>query len=347
MPSIQRSIELLKDSKRENSDNAPSTKRMRTRSDWILHGVTYFAQMKSLRKPFVVFGIGEKHGLQTCGRSDYVSAYKHMLATNEKNKQLSIDIFIEAHNYDEPDEDYTATEWMGRLKYEFQDCYLYYRKCPYKNVRFHWTEPIVHYGSTNWMMDLNHFPHWAPENWKDEFNNIAQHIKTKDDLIKIILEDTYIYKQGERCVLTNWKDFVIEQFNKLIEPTLTDENDWWRVGIYDTYRFKNDIYTILRMLRSKDDRFHNVIYHAGEWHIRNLASMLQDLNYNRDIEKSSDKDCLAVNLTHFLDEMNNEAPQVTRTTYEKDSFWKQTDDEKYEYRTINGELEVRDITKNS
>ena len=57
--------------------------------------------------------------------------------------------------------------------------------------------------------------------------------------------------------------------------------------MYDTLRFAMDVYAFLRMFRNKQqqlprwtsaNRFENVIYHAGTFHIDNMKQMLLSLN---------------------------------------------------------------------
>jgi len=249
----------------------------------------------------VMMLVGEIHGKQTCGNSDYVTAYKKIFGYNETTTQESIDVLIEVGNYNVT-VDRGSEDWIDDLRNTFQDCYVFNSRdtglCPYKYTRFHWSDVL--WDIPQWMMDLDKLPPFLDYDWRTDprYTEISKEIKSENDLQKIIFENPHIIAQGERCTIENWKLFIRNQYFSLLcqEQTRFDirnrllnigKDYWWRCGIFDTHRFAMDAYAFLRMFRKQDKqdqrwndvtRFKNVIYHAGEWHTNNMKQMLLNLN---------------------------------------------------------------------
>lgn len=294
-----------------------------------LHGITDCYIIKDEEPetiPSVIMLLGEVHGKQTCGESDYVSAYKRFLDYNQSNYKVPIDIFIEFINVENliiphgtPEE-----KWMDELRQFFQDCFLYYQqdsnKCKYTSARFHWSDPRVNI--EEWLDQGQTFPFTAPDNWRKVYPEIAKHLQTKDDLIKIILENSFIRKNGERCKIPNWEQLVKLQFDDIYENEFKpkwktwgwhNDDEWWKYGIFYTFRLVQDVYVFLRMFRhprqqlekwEEKHRFKNIIYHAGAGHIQRFKRML--LNYKGTFRVLSEthstpgKVCCRVNFMDFL-----------------------------------------------
>jgi len=291
-----------------------------------LHGITDYYIIKDTQSstdPSVIMLLGEVHGKQTCGESDYVSAYERFLDYNQSNQNVPIDIFIESTNTDGLHV-HEYKQWMGKLTQTFQDCFLYYqknpKKCKYTNARFHWTDP--HQLNESWLDQGISFPFTAPDNWRDEYPDISEHIKTKDDLIKIILQNSFIRKNGERCKIPNWEQLVKLQFDDVYEHEFKpvwrtfgwqNDNEWWKYGIFYTFRFVQDVYAFLRMFRhpknqlekyEEANRFKNIIYHAGANHIKWIKRMLLRYKESYKVVKESHategKHCIRINFMDFL-----------------------------------------------
>jgi hypothetical protein len=293
-----------------------------------LHGITDYYIIKdeeSATIPSVIMLLGEVHGKQTCGESDYVSAYKRFLDYNQSNNKVQIDIFIESVNVEDNliinnGQDYK--QWMSELQQFFQDCVLYYqrdsKKCKYTTVRFHWSDP--RYNKEEWLDQGKTFPFTAPDNWRVEYPEISKHLQTKDDLIKIILENSFIRKNGERCKIPNWEQLVRLQFDDIYKNEFIprwimcgwrNEDEWWKHGIYYTFRLVQDVYVFLRMFRhprqqlekwEEINRFQNIIYHAGANHIQYIKRMLLNYGNFRVLREthSTGKQCTRVNFMDFL-----------------------------------------------
>jgi hypothetical protein len=292
-----------------------------------LHGITDYYIIKdedSSSFPNVIMLLGEVHGKQTCGESDYVSAYKRFLDYNESNNKAPIDIFIESVNVENLiiPHGKPYNQWMDELRQFFQDCFLYYqrdsKKCKYTTARFHWADPRIN--KEEWLRQGETIPFTAPDNWREVYPEIAKHLQTKDDLIKIILENSFIRKNGERCKIPNWEQLVKLQFNDIYENEFKpiwktwrwNEDEWWKHGIFHTFRLVQDVYVFLRMFRhpkqqlekwEETNRFTNIIYHAGARHIQYIKRML--LNYKGTFRvlretHSTDKECSRVNFMDFL-----------------------------------------------
>jgi len=310
-----------------NVDPQSGEKQSHSRLGEKLHGITDYYIIKdddSSTIPNVIMLLGEVHGKQTCGESDYVSAYERFLDYNQSNNKVPIDIFIESVNVEnliiphgEP-----YTQWMAELWQFFQDCFLYYqrdsKKCKYTTARFHWADP--RYNKEEWLRQVQTLPFRAPDNWRDEYPEISKKLQTKDDLIKIILENSFIRKNGERCRIPNWEQLVKLQFDDIYENEFKprwipfgwhNEGEWWKYGIFFTRRFVQDVYVFLRMFRhpkeqlekwEETNRFQNIIYHAGAWHIQYIKRMLLNYGTFRVLKEthSTEKQCTRVNFMDFL-----------------------------------------------
>ena len=263
----------------------------------LLNGVKscYIIANETNHKPNVIMLIGEAHGRQTCGDSDYVSAYKTFLQYNEANTKVPIDILIEVANYNVIF-DRSNINWIHELRNAFQDCYVFTSrdtgKCVFRHARFHWTDPS--HDVPMWLLDVEALPTYMVD--KAEYAHLSQEIKSEDDLQKIIFENPHIIKQGERCKIDGWRRFILEQYNVLYNQWKTEFDTeypplrgeyWWKGGMYDTLRFAMDVYAFLRMFRKKEqqhrrwtaaNRFENIIYHAGTFHINNIKQLLMSLN---------------------------------------------------------------------
>ena len=293
-----------------------------------LHGITdcyIIKDEESETIPSVIMLLGEVHGKQTCGESDYVSAYKRFLDYNQSNYKVPIDIFIESVNVENLIIPHGTPykQWMDELRQFFQDCFLYYQpnseKCKYTTTRFHWADPREN--KEEWLRQGETIPFTAPDNWREVYPEIAKHLQTKDDLIKIIIENSFIRKNGERCKIPNWEQLVKLQFDDIYENEFKpkwktwgwqNEDEWWKYGIFYTFRLVQDVYVFLRMFRhpkkqlekwEEKHRFKNIIYHAGERHIHMMKRML--LNYKGTFRvlretHSTDKECCRVNFMDFL-----------------------------------------------
>jgi len=301
----------------------------------LLHGIKdyYIIVSETQDNPSVIMLLGEVHGRQSCGKSDYITAYERFLDYNETHDKISIDICMEVGNYNVLLEAYEYPTFMNELRVKFQNCIEYFQpdtsKCKYKNARFHWANPIDNTGML-WIKESDDFPgpgSVEPE-WKQKFPGIAKKIQSETDLLKIIFENPFILKQGERCSIDNWKNFITDQFNYLytnewvkenwfVTSSIDKDNMWWKHGIFDTFRFAVDVYTFLRIFREKSkqdkkwsgaNRFENIIYHAGAWHINNFKIMLTNyskMKYKviRESHATSDATadaCTNVDFTDFL-----------------------------------------------
>ena len=294
----------------------------------LLNGVKscYIIANESAKNPRVIMLIGETHGKQTCGESDYVSAYKTFLQYNEANAKVPIDVLIEATN-DNVIFDRSNINWIYELRNAFQDCYVFTSrdtgKCVFRHARFHWTDPS--HDVPIWLLHVEALPIYLED--KAEYAHISQEIKSEDDLQKIIFENPHIIKQGERCKIHGWRRFIHEQYNVLYNQWKTEFDTeypplrgeyWWKCGMYDTQRFGMDVYAFLRMFRKKKkqhsrwttaNRFENIIYHAGSRHTKNIKHLLLNLNTENakfhvvsETHADADKEeaCCRVNFMEFL-----------------------------------------------
>ena len=267
------------------------------------------------QQPKVIMLVGEFHGNQTSGDTDYVNAYLSFLNYNEQVTKLPLDIMLEADN------DYVTFSretlyklgWIYRLRDAFQNCYVFDErdkgKCEFKYTRAHWSDPVKNIpdlkrtqsstaDSPQWILDLSSVPELIVHtNWSTikAYSSISDKIKSIDDLQKIIFENPHIVKQGDQCTIENWKDFIIEQHRIIIDKesewfdsqyeSLKGQY-WFRMGIFNTHRFSVDVYTFLRMFRAKDKqsdrwnkthRFENIIFHAGLQHVERIRYLLLNL----------------------------------------------------------------------
>ena len=148
------------------------------------------------QNPRVVMLIGETHGKQSCGESDYITAYKSFLDYNEMSTQVPIDVLLEDSNYNMI-LNRGDTKWIFELRNTFQDCYVARSRdagnCSFKHVRFHWTDPQM--GIPSWMREVYELPPFiSDDNWMHEmeYSDIADEIESEDDLEKIIFENPHI-----------------------------------------------------------------------------------------------------------------------------------------------------------
>lgn len=188
-------------------------------------------------------------------------------------------------------------------------------ECPYKYTRVHWADPDffdglwseseqkVIYGTS-----YQENPKWFTQAQKvgieldsdknhvdlqTKFPHVAEHIKGEEQLYNIVESNPFIADQLRRSIYKHspfqtWFNSVIAEDKKeSIDKDLVTEDDyWWRKGIYMARRIALDIYTFLRMTRRKMSargRFENVIVHAGMMHTSNIVSLF------RFIEKNDDK----------------------------------------------------------
>jgi hypothetical protein len=282
--------------------------------------------------PKVIMLIGEIHGKQSCGESDYITAYQSFLHYNEVTSKIPIDMFIEASNYNMIIE-YTYeedTQWIYGLRKTFQDCYVPSSRddgnCFFKHTRFHWTDPSVVLTTTHkWLYDIyDLLPFISDDNWttNPDYAHIANEIKSEDDLQKIIFENPYIIKEGSRCTISDWRTFISEQYNiiysqhKSTFEEIIRDTYWWRCGMFITQRFSVDVYAFLRMFRRKDSqnpkwteskRFENIIYHAGNFHVDNIKQMILSLNtanakfrIESETHSTDSSECCRVDFMKFL-----------------------------------------------
>ena len=303
----------------------------------LLNGVKdcYIIANEFEQNPRVIMLIGETHGKQTCGDSDYVSAYKTFLQYNEATAKVPIDVLIEATNdnvvFDRPN-----INWIYELRNAFQDCYVFSSrdtgKCVFRHARFHWTDPS--HDVPTWLLDVEALPVYMED--KSEYEHLSHKIKSEDDLQKIIFENPYIIKQGERCKIDGWRRFIHEQYNILYNQWKTEFDTeypplqgeyWWKCGMYDTQRFSMDVYAFLRMFRKKEkqhsrwttaNRFENIIFHAGARHVNSIKQLLLNLNtenarfrvVNETHADDADKHeaCCRVDFMHFLKTIQDKTP---------------------------------------
>jgi len=155
------------------------------------------------------------------------------------------------------------------------------------------------------------------------FPRVLNKIKSENDLCKILFDDVIIIKQAEKCGIPNWKKIVEKCLNKIIDNYKTfwmelsyiNRFNWNRFNwngnsyestqikgglIYEVYRFKMDVYTFLRMFRSKGAllKIKKTIFHSGSFHTENMVYLINELNiYNKtkDIEDAENK-CLKINI---------------------------------------------------
>ncbi len=333
-----------------------------------LHGISSFARLDChddcLYAPKRVYLIGEIHGSQTCGTTDYISAYSEFLQKNElSSRPKSIDIMLEeendtmwpgnrdsfAHNameekqwYAKKDHDVMiyynkmtgevtfnkpyplqseeerrifaqdsyANIWLDKMRLKFKDCYTYFlnHKCPFKNARFHWTDPSTAHTKNKWLSQVQ-YASYPPtfKLMKKFYPEVAKQIKTVDDLEKIIFMDEYVMKEGDRCSIPNWKDIIRSQLKRVINTRLQyaaaeeaqedeqwgkrpkDNKDYIMPLMFEVFRFRMDVYAFLRMFRKikRNGRFDNVIFHAGHGHIQNMRYLLKAMSYNESIYRSN------------------------------------------------------------
>lgn len=291
-----------------------------------LHGVIHHSMLTRTQGfgPKVVFCVGEKHGSEKCGDTDYITEYKKIILKNEgADNPKQLDWLIETGNYDIRLPQAAGDGWLSKLRFEFQDCYTTSIECPYVYTRFHWSDPLSHTVDDVWLDHVNSLK----GSWKTlaEFSKakplIADHIREFHDLEKIILEDPHVQKEGKRSAIIEWENFVklqlpnsLELYKKL-NPYATHDT-WWNWAIAITGRFKMDVYALLRMFRKDSQRFHNVVYHAGAFHTTNMTRMLRSpiLKYDLVVEEGSSasnykfggarecsEDALSVDMNRFLE----------------------------------------------
>ena len=226
--------------------------------------------------------------------------------------------------------------WLSRLRTKYKNCYDYINfdieeECILKHTRVNWADPINH---NNWLdlIDLlydyvydkdEYDPFWKIDNniLQDPkfqmFKPILDKIKNEDDLYKIIFEDNYVIKQGDRCSIENWKEFIkndwTEYVNTLSVYSIKFPYVWDTLRLLDKMkiitkmgRYRMDVYALLRIFRKDDpkNRFKNVIYHAGESHTMTMMRMLENLNFKVIRHKITetagknvqDNNCMRINL---------------------------------------------------
>ena len=132
------------------------------------------------------------------------------------------------------------------------------------------------------------YRHLSEKNFKSQYPEISKHVQNASDLEKIIFEDEIIVAQGQRCSIVDWKKLVsdrLEAIKEHIKERRFPEQIWL------VMRYKMDVYALLRMFRrpgsdTRKQRFQNVIYHAGDWHARNISILLQRLGYTVDMRRA-------------------------------------------------------------
>lgn len=185
--------------------------------------------------------------------------------------------------------------------------------CPYKHTHVHWADPgyfgllwsasrkTIVYGMSyqenpEWFIEVQQVDvHFSPgktlETFKQEFPHAAAHIEantymqSESNLYDIVEANPYIGYQLERSIyrgifFRTWFDNAIAaDKKKYVERGVVTENDyWWRSGIFTAKRRAMDIYAFLRMTRmtmSARGRFKNVIVHAGVSHTKSIVSLFR------------------------------------------------------------------------
>jgi hypothetical protein len=291
----------------------------------------------------VIMTNGEYHGLQTNCNKNYITEYVKIFKLNEKEPKYNfkIDLFLEVENYhksiDNIDTYLSDKSWLEYLIKHLKKNWSCHDdlQCKYnKYLRVHWVDPWYDLGEGyEWLTtigeDYTHY-YYYDENKKYEdltidklkakYPTIFAHIKSKDDLIKIILENRLIRKQGEKVnkkIIPDWEQFIKDAYYNDLKFSLNITNDnWYTHGICETNRVCMDFYTIFRMFR--DPLIHttgkepliikNAIYHSGELHtlwftiiLKKLKLKIESLDFKNLKYADVDSKCLDANFNGFLD----------------------------------------------
>lgn len=293
-----------------------------------LNGIVSFRRLECLQNeqrdacqhfgPRRVYILGEVHGRQRCGEKDYVSTYKDYFDTHERlqnnrdaNERVTIDVFFEVDNLVVAKEEqkswlghFRKKSWLGQLRDEFQVCFRHLEGCAYQHARFHWTDPIHnHQGKAAWLNEMDQFLHEMLSNnvshAYESCPGIVKNIKSKKDVSKIIFHDEFVASQAARSSIRDvWKLVVRKVLDQILSIPVTSwnfvipittERDKLAVLIFHVFRFRMDVYTLLRMFRAPKHKFKNekwnneevsnVIYHCGDWHASFMDTMLRILKY--------------------------------------------------------------------
>ena len=173
-----------------------------------LHGVSSFTRLDcntcDENRPNRIYIIGEIHGNQSCGTTDYINAYEEYFKYNESKNKKYIDVLLEISNWVGMGKYPSDNSWIGQLKTKFHECLMYFNKPCYEFLRFHWTDPnMLH--TIPWLNELwfvKRGTTWEELETNDMTQLLPQHLRTEDDLRKIIFEDDILNKQGERCSIS-------------------------------------------------------------------------------------------------------------------------------------------------
>lgn len=276
---------------------------------------------------------GEYHGLQTHCNKNYISEYVELfdLNENDKNYNFKIDLFLEVENMHKSVTDkFLLNEmWLGLLINKFKKNWICHEHlyCEYKKyLRVHWCDPFYDLGEGyEWLTMIAYeykyeyyYQYETSEvltlnELKTKYPSIFENIKSKDDLIKIILENRLVRKQGEKVnkkIIPDWIQFVKDVYYNDLVLDIT-ENNWYIYGIFKTNRICMDFYTIFRMLKDSLN-IQNAIYHSGKQHTIRFNIMLKKLNFKveslayKNLDSTRSFKCLDVNFKFFLNKILEE-----------------------------------------
>lgn len=303
-----------------------------------LHDITYRATLLRTGDfgPHTVVLIGETHGLGNCGSSaqSYVTAYKALFEHNDRKDQRSIDFFFESKKGLIPYvTDDSGDIWLDRLSREMLPCIAEVKRCVYEHTRVHWSDPDDLRG---WLRNVDRLAYHYIEiyadlieqrdsttpttptkqmiqfenEWKGVYPDVAEKLKDATQLKKIILENEFIRKEGERCGIPSWETQVTTWCDKL----LADLGREWKwdefpaLYIFKMSRIKMDVYALLRMFRT-DKRIQDiVIFHAAGSHVARMRYMLTTLGYDCHNEEDAFNGCMEIDLISYVLGPDSAAP---------------------------------------
>lgn len=283
----------------------------------------YFGENTKLK---VILLLGEEHiNTTNCKNPDgtdelysYIDEYnKFILKTPNNNNDIDIFIehtFLDRVLYYEP---IFLMELISNIKT--------YITNNHTNLKIHWTDPDIFYEDINFYNDIYLLKELylfrskedIPEyNYKYIFPSLFKEIKSKDDLVNIILYNEKIKIQAEKSILRNsYKIFI-----KTFFANNMSFNHWFSEGIFFTQRLSMDFYVFFRIIRDttiEEDNLiiKNVIYHAGDFHTQNIFLMFKQLCVNDkkyainelgtdSIDGKEEKECLDFTFKTFLEKTN-------------------------------------------
>lgn len=302
-------------------------------ADYIIYGPYAVEKLLSPDRDKIMYLFYDYHyGKSECD-GNTINVFSFLDDLFKESRDYVIDFMLEVGpNQNIPKEN----DWLELVKMWqlFKDCYsIDKNKCPYNNVRIHWTDVRTKglLKEFNDMLSILQSYGKNPEelasnvgeitsNLEEKFMNVLMAIDGKFTTIDILMEESKIMKQIDNIVDRDTRDHALKEIkNRIIKSYEYFQHMLYRRAIVDHHLFRSlleftssflDGYTVSRILRNFGEKsMTNIIMYTGGAHAKNISDILQDIGYESeiylgtqtyDIKDEPDKDLQCLNITTIL-----------------------------------------------